>query len=38
VNADRMASDCNLVRSQVNKASKLQIKLARGGWAAKIVP
>lgn len=39
VNADRMASDYKLVRRQVNKASKLKIKLAPGGgWAARIVP
>jgi alpha-glucosidase len=39
VNADPMASDYKLVRSQVIKASKLKIKLAPGGgWAARIVP
>lgn len=38
VNADRMARDYKLVRSQVSK-SKLKIKLAPGGgWAARIVP
>jgi alpha-glucosidase len=38
-NADRMASDYKLLRSQVSKASKLKIKLAPGGgWAARIVP
>lgn len=39
VNADRMASDYKLVRSQVSKSTKLKIKLAPGGgWAARIVP
>lgn len=38
-NADRMASDYKLVRSQVSKASKIKIKLAPGGgWAARIAP
>ena len=38
-NAEHMASDYKLVRSQVNKSSKLKIKLAPGGgWAARIVP
>lgn len=33
-NADRMASDYKLMRSQVSKATKLKIKLATGGgWA-----
>ncbi|HKW65129.1 MAG TPA: glycoside hydrolase family 97 protein [Candidatus Acidoferrum sp.] len=37
-NADRMASDYKLVRSQVTKATKFKIKLAPGGgWAARIV-
>jgi alpha-glucosidase len=36
-NADRMGSDYVLVRSQVNRATKLKIKLAPGGgWAARI--
>ncbi len=39
VNADRMASDYKMLRSQVSKASKLKIKLAPGGgWAARITP
>ena len=38
-NADRMASDFKLVRSQVSKATKLKIKLAPGGgWAARMAP
>lgn len=38
-NADRMASDYKLVRSQVSKTTKLKIKLAPGGgWAARIIP
>jgi alpha-glucosidase len=38
-NAGRMASDYKLVKSQVNRASKLKIKLAPGGgWAARIHP
>jgi alpha-glucosidase len=37
VNADRYGSDYKLVKSQVNKATKLKIQLAPGGgWAAKI--
>lgn len=39
MNADRMASDYKLVRSQVSKSSKLKMKLGPGsGWAARIVP
>jgi len=37
VNADRMASDYKLVRTQVSRTTKLKIKLAPGGgWAARI--
>ena len=36
-NADRLGSDYKLVRSQVNRNTKLKIKLASGGgWAARI--
>jgi alpha-glucosidase len=39
VNADRQASDYRLVKLQVNKTTKLKIKLAPGGgWAARIHP
>jgi alpha-glucosidase len=39
VNADRMASDYKIVKSTVNRTTKLKIKLAPGGgWAARIVP
>jgi len=39
VNADRYGSDYKLVKSQVNKTTKLKIKLAAGGgWAARIHP
>ena len=39
VNADRMASDYKMVKLQVNKATKLKIKLAPGGgWAARLHP
>ena len=39
VNADRQASDYKIVKMQVNKTTKLKIKLAPGGgWAARIVP
>src|SRR3977135_2056047 len=39
VNADRMASDYKKVKMQVNKSTKLKIKLAPGGgWAARIHP
>ena len=38
-NADRQASDYKLVKLQVNKTTKLKIKLAPGGgWAARIHP
>jgi alpha-glucosidase len=38
INADRMASDYKVVKTQVNKTTKLKIKLAPGGgWAARIV-
>jgi len=37
VNADRMGSDYKLVKMQVNRTTKLRIKLAPGGgWAARI--
>jgi alpha-glucosidase len=37
VNADRQASDYKLIKSQVNKTTRLKIKLAEGGgWAARI--
>jgi alpha-glucosidase len=39
VNADRYGSDYKLVKSQVNKGTKLKIQLASGGgWAARIHP
>jgi alpha-glucosidase len=39
VNADRMASDYKMTKTQINKSTKLKIKLAPGGgWAARIVP
>jgi alpha-glucosidase len=39
VNADRYASDYKKVKIQVNKTTKLKIKLAPGGgWAARILP
>jgi alpha-glucosidase len=39
VNADRMASDYKKTKIQVNKTTKLKIKLAPGGgWAARILP
>ena len=39
VNADRYGSDYKLVKSQVNKGTKLRIQLAPGGgWAARIHP
>lgn len=39
VNASRMASDYKMLKSQVSKTSKLNIKLAPGGgWAARITP
>jgi alpha-glucosidase len=38
-NADRMANDYKLVKSQVNRGTKLKIKMAPGGgWAARIHP
>ena len=38
-NADRQASDYKMVKLQVNKTTKLKIKLAPGGgWAARIHP
>jgi alpha-glucosidase len=39
VNADRFGSDYKVVRTRVNRATKLKLKLAPGGgWAARIVP
>jgi len=39
INADRMAGDYKKVKMQVNKSTKLKIKLAPGGgWAARIHP
>ena len=39
VNANRMASDYKLVKSQVNKNARMKIHLAEGGgWAARIHP
>jgi alpha-glucosidase len=39
VNADRLASDYKKTKIQVNKTTKLKIKLAPGGgWAARILP
>ena len=39
VNANRYGSDYKLVKSQVNKTTRLKIKLAEGGgWAARIYP
>src|SRR5438034_184304 len=39
VNADRMAGDYKKIKMQVNKSTKLKIKLAPGGgWAAHIHP
>ena len=38
-NADRMGSDYKMVKTQVNRETKLKIALAPGGgWAARIVP
>ena len=38
VNADRMASDYKMTKTQVNKNTRLKVKLAPGGgWAARIV-
>ena len=37
VNADRMASDYKMTKTQVNKTTKLKLKLAPGGgWAARL--
>jgi alpha-glucosidase len=39
VNADRLGSDYKMAKSQVNRATKLRIKLAPGGgWAGRITP
>jgi alpha-glucosidase len=39
VNADRYGSDYKMEKRQVNKATRLKVKLAPGGgWAARIVP
>jgi alpha-glucosidase len=39
VNADRMGGDYRVVKTQVNRETKLKIALAPGGgWAARIVP
>jgi alpha-glucosidase len=39
VNADRMAGDYKMKKSEVSKSTKLRIKLAPGGgWAARLVP
>jgi alpha-glucosidase len=39
VNANRMASDYRLVKSQVNSNARMKIRLAEGGgWAARIHP
>ena len=39
VNADRMGSDYKMSKTQVNRGTKLKIKLAPGGgWAARIIP
>jgi alpha-glucosidase len=39
VNADRLASDYTMRKTQINRTTKLKIKLAPGGgWAARIVP
>jgi alpha-glucosidase len=39
VNADRMAGDYKKIKMQVNKSTKLKIKLAPGGgWAARVHP
>jgi alpha-glucosidase len=39
VNADRSGSDYKMEKRQINRATKLKIKLAPGGgWAARIIP
>jgi alpha-glucosidase len=37
VNADRMGSDYKMTKTQVNRGTKLKVKLAPGGgWAGRI--
>jgi alpha-glucosidase len=39
VNADRYGSDYKMEKRQINRATKLKVKLAPGGgWAARIIP
>ena len=39
VNADRYASDYKMEKRQINRTTKLKVKLAPGGgWAARIIP
>jgi alpha-glucosidase len=39
VNADRQASDYKMSKTQVNKSTRLKVKLAPGGsWAAHLIP
>jgi alpha-glucosidase len=39
VNADRMGSDYKMTKTQVNRGTKLKIKLGPGGgWAGRITP
>jgi alpha-glucosidase len=39
VNADRYGSDYKMTKTQVNRTTKLKVRLAPGGgWAARIVP